>query len=90
MHTYAYAWAKLTQTQPIIFQGINLSGGQKARVALARACYQNADVYLLDDPLSAVDVHVSRHLMDQCIRGILKEKTVVLVTHQVRQAIVCI
>jgi ABC-type nitrate/sulfonate/bicarbonate transport system ATPase subunit len=65
-------------------QGINLSGGQKARVALARACYQDADVYILDDPLSAVDVHVSRHLVERCVRGILKGKSVVLVTHQVR------
>lgn len=63
-------------------KGINLSGGQKARVSLARACYQDADVYLLDDPLAAVDVHVARHLMDQCVLGILKSKAVVLVTHQ--------
>lgn len=62
-------------------KGINLSGGQKARVSLARACYQNADVYLLDDPLAAVDVHVARHLMDQCVLGMLKSKAVVLVTH---------
>ncbi len=48
-------------------RGINLSGGQKQRVALARAVYSDADVYLLDDPLSAVDVHVGRHLFERVI-----------------------
>ena len=47
-------------------QGVNLSGGQQQRVALARACYAAADVVLLDDPLSAVDAHTGRHLMDEC------------------------
>lgn len=47
-------------------QGVNLSGGQQQRVALARACYAGADVILLDDPLSAVDAHTGRHLMDKC------------------------
>jgi ATP-binding cassette subfamily C (CFTR/MRP) protein 1 len=65
-------------------KGINLSGGQKARVSLARACYQNADVYLLDDPLSAVDVHVSKTLFEDCIKGFLAGKTIVLVTHQIQ------
>ncbi|KAK9823545.1 hypothetical protein WJX72_003616 [[Myrmecia] bisecta] len=65
-------------------KGINLSGGQRHRVALARACYQDADVYLLDDPLSAVDAHVGRHLMEQCVCGLLAGKTRVLVTHQVQ------
>ena len=57
-------------------QGINLSGGQKQRVALARAVYQNNDVYLLDDPLAAVDAHVSAHLFDKVIgpSGLLKFK----------------
>ena len=65
-------------------KGINLSGGQKQRVSLARAVYSNADVYLLDDPLSAVDAHVSRHLFDKVIgpEGILKHKTRILVTHR--------
>lgn len=49
-------------------RGITLSGGQKQRVAVARALYENADVYLLDDPLSAVDSHVGRALFEQCIR----------------------
>jgi ATP-binding cassette subfamily C (CFTR/MRP) protein 1 len=65
-------------------KGINLSGGQKARVSLARACYQDADVYLLDDPLSAVDVHVSKTLFDDCVKGYLAGKTIVLVTHQIQ------
>ena len=57
-------------------QGINLSGGQKQRVSLARAVYQEADVYLLDDPLSAVDSHVGKHIFDKVIgpEGILKGK----------------
>ncbi|KAG0364528.1 hypothetical protein BGZ54_007412 [Gamsiella multidivaricata] len=64
-------------------RGINLSGGQKQRVSLARAAYGGADVYLLDDPLSAVDAHVDRHLWDNLIgpHGILKDKTRILVTH---------
>jgi len=65
-------------------KGINLSGGQKARISLARAVYGGADVYLLDDPLSAVDVHVSKHLFERCIQGYLKGKTVILVTHQIQ------
>eukprot|EP00505_MAST-04D_sp_SCG-Rhode-Island_P001890 Stramenopile-MAST_4_protein_1890 len=64
-------------------RGVNLSGGQKARVSLARAVYADADVILLDDPLSAVDVHVGKHLMDKCICGpLLANKTRILVTHQ--------
>jgi ABC-type multidrug transport system fused ATPase/permease subunit len=61
--------------------GGNLSGGQKQRVAIARACYQDADVYLFDDPLSAVDPEVGNHIFEQCICGILKDKTRLLVTH---------
>ncbi|XP_040924346.1 ATP-binding cassette sub-family C member 3 isoform X5 [Betta splendens] len=64
-------------------KGINLSGGQRQRVSLARALYSDADVYLLDDPLSAVDAHVSKHIFDSLIgpEGVLKGKTRILVTH---------
>lgn len=65
-------------------RGVSLSGGQRARVNLARAVYQDADIYLLDDPLSAVDTHVGRELFDQCIMRYLKDKTVILVTHQLQ------
>ncbi|NXT25434.1 MRP1 protein, partial [Syrrhaptes paradoxus] len=66
-------------------KGVNLSGGQKQRVSLARAVYCNADVYLFDDPLSAVDAHVGKHIFEKVIgpKGILKNKTRVLVTHAV-------
>ncbi|KAB0372887.1 hypothetical protein FD755_015640, partial [Muntiacus reevesi] len=64
--------------------GTPLSEGEKARVSLARAVYQDADIYLLDDPLSAVDAGVSRHLFEQCIRQALKEKITILVTHQLQ------
>uniref|UniRef100_A0A8C4HKF5 Multidrug resistance-associated protein 4 n=1 Tax=Dicentrarchus labrax TaxID=13489 RepID=A0A8C4HKF5_DICLA len=65
-------------------RGATLSGGQKARVNLARAVYQDADIYLLDDPLSAVDAEVGRHLFEQCICGMLRNKPRVLVTHQLQ------
>ncbi|KAF7106813.1 hypothetical protein CFC21_107522 [Triticum aestivum] len=64
-------------------RGINLSGGQKQRVQLARALYQNADIYLLDDPFSAVDAHTATSLFNDYVMGILSDKTVLLVTHQV-------
>jgi len=64
-------------------KGINISGGQKQRVSLARAAYFDADVYLFDDPLSAVDSHVGKHIFDNLLskNGMLKNKTRVLVTH---------
>jgi ATP-binding cassette, subfamily C (CFTR/MRP), member 1 len=65
-------------------RGVTLSGGQKARVNIARAAYNDADIYLLDDPLSAVDAHVGHHLMDQCISRLLAGKTRILVTHQLQ------
>lgn len=66
-------------------KGINLSGGQKQRVSLARAVYNDADIYFLDDPLSAVDSHVGKHIFEQVIgpTGLLANKTRVLVTHGV-------
>ncbi|ELP91552.1 multidrug resistance protein, putative [Entamoeba invadens IP1] len=60
--------------------GSNLSGGQKQRLALARAAYQNADIYLLDDCLSAVDANVGQNIFNNCIKSILREKTRVLIT----------
>ncbi|KAJ1529288.1 hypothetical protein ONE63_006086 [Megalurothrips usitatus] len=65
-------------------RGINLSGGQKQRVALARALYANKDIYLLDDPLSAVDVTVGAYIFEHYILKELQNKTVVLVTHQIQ------
>ena len=64
-------------------KGINLSGGQKQRVSLARAVYHDSDLYLLDDPLSAVDAHVAQHLFQQVIgpKSLLKRKTRLLATH---------
>nr|KYP71897.1 ABC transporter C family member 10 [Cajanus cajan] len=69
-------------------RGVNLSGGQKQRIQLARALYQNADVYLLDDPFSAVDAHTATNLFNVMVsafihRYSLAGKTVLLVTHQV-------
>lgn len=64
--------------------GATLSGGQKARIALARAVYQDKAIYLLDDVLSAVDVNVARHIFQHCIMGLLRNKTRILCTHHVQ------
>ncbi|KAJ9691132.1 hypothetical protein PVL29_013349 [Vitis rotundifolia] len=63
-------------------RGVNISGGQKQRVSMARAVYSNSDVYIFDDPLSALDAHVGRQVFDRCIKGELRGKTRVLVTNQ--------
>ncbi|KAI9658804.1 MAG: hypothetical protein M1831_003830 [Alyxoria varia] len=63
-------------------KGITVSGGQKQRLNIARAIYYNANIVLMDDPLSAVDAHVGRHIMDNAICGLLKDKARVLATHQ--------
>jgi ATP-binding cassette subfamily C (CFTR/MRP) protein 1 len=63
-------------------RGITVSGGQKQRMNIARAIYFNADIILMDDPLSAVDAHVGRHIMDNAICGLLKNKCRILATHQ--------
>eukprot|EP01119_Soliformovum_irregulare_P016739 TRINITY_DN4887_c3_g1_i1.p1 TRINITY_DN4887_c3_g1~~TRINITY_DN4887_c3_g1_i1.p1 ORF type:complete len:888 (+),score=209.87 TRINITY_DN4887_c3_g1_i1:55-2718(+) len=65
-------------------RGINLSGGQRQRIALARAVYQDCDVYLIDDCLSAVDAHVGHEIFDKVLVGLLKSKTRILVTHQLQ------
>ncbi|KAM2328293.1 hypothetical protein ACFXTH_014771 [Malus domestica] len=67
-------------------RGVNLSGGQKQRIQLARALYQNADVYLLDDPFSAVDAHTATSLFNKYVMGAPAEKTVLLVTHQLKNS----
>ncbi|KAG9403133.1 hypothetical protein AC1031_006681 [Aphanomyces cochlioides] len=62
-------------------KGINLSGGQKARVCLARACYSDADIFILDSPLSAVDAIVQNEIFTKCFLGLLRKKTILLITH---------
>uniref|UniRef100_F6Q5Y8 Uncharacterized protein n=1 Tax=Ciona intestinalis TaxID=7719 RepID=F6Q5Y8_CIOIN len=65
-------------------RGINLSGGQKQRISLARAVYSEREIIFLDDPLSAVDAHVGRHIFFECIKKDLSDKTVLFVTHQLQ------
>ena len=65
-------------------RGIVLSGGQRARVELARALYSNADIYLLDDPLSAVDAKVGQHIFQTCVRGLLSKSTRIMVMHNLQ------
>ncbi|KAF1331594.1 Atp-binding protein, partial [Globisporangium splendens] len=62
-------------------KGVNLSGGQQARLCLARACYSDADVFILDSPLAAVDAVVQSEVFSKCICGLLQDKTILLVTH---------
>ncbi|RKO92852.1 P-loop containing nucleoside triphosphate hydrolase protein, partial [Blyttiomyces helicus] len=64
-------------------KGVNLSGGQKARISLARAAYSHAPILLLDDPLSAVDAPTAKHLLHHCLLGVMKNRTVILVSHAV-------
>jgi len=64
-------------------KGINLSGGQKARVSLARAVYEDADIILMDDPISALDANVKKKIFKEVFQGLLKHKTRILVTHAV-------
>ncbi|XP_049458237.1 ATP-binding cassette sub-family C member 12 isoform X1 [Epinephelus fuscoguttatus] len=70
-------------------RGLNLSGGQKQRISLARAVYSNKDIFLLDDPLSAVDGHVGKHIFEECIKKELQGKSVILVTHQLQYLEFC-
>ncbi|KAH0554301.1 probable multidrug resistance-associated protein lethal(2)03659 [Cotesia glomerata] len=65
-------------------RGVSLSGGQRARINLARAVYSDAPLFLLDDPLSAVDAHVGKHMFEECIERYLHGKTRILVTHQIQ------
>ncbi|XP_011301174.1 probable multidrug resistance-associated protein lethal(2)03659 [Fopius arisanus] len=65
-------------------RGSSLSGGQKARINLARSVYRQADVYIFDDPLSAVDTHVGKHLFEECLQRYLGGKTRILATHQLQ------
>ncbi len=64
-------------------KGINLSGGQKARVSLARAVYADSDIVLMDDPISALDANVRKQIFKQVFQGLLASKTRILVTHAV-------
>jgi ABC-type bacteriocin/lantibiotic exporter with double-glycine peptidase domain len=66
-----------------------LSGGQKARISLARAVYANPEILLLDDPISALDVHVRKAIFEKVIKGVCREKTRVLVTHAVDYLHLC-
>jgi ABC-type multidrug transport system fused ATPase/permease subunit len=67
-------------------RGITLSGGQRARVSIARAVYADADVYILDDPIAALDAHVGRAVFHHCVRGVLRSKAVMLITHALAYA----
>ncbi|TRY99951.1 hypothetical protein DNTS_010308 [Danionella cerebrum] len=70
-------------------RGANLSGGQRQRISLARALYSNRDIYILDDPLSALDTHVGNHIFNNAIKKQLQGKTVIFVTHQLQYLVDC-
>ncbi|XP_054869260.1 ATP-binding cassette sub-family C member 12 [Amphiprion ocellaris] len=70
-------------------RGLNLSGGQKQRISLARAVYSDKDIFLLDDPLSAVDAHVGKHIFEECVKKELQGKSIILVTHQLQYLEFC-
>uniref|UniRef100_A0A8C2DVI9 ATP-binding cassette, sub-family C (CFTR/MRP), member 5 n=1 Tax=Cyprinus carpio TaxID=7962 RepID=A0A8C2DVI9_CYPCA len=70
-------------------RGANLSGGQRQRISLARALYSNRDIYIFDDPLSALDAHVGNHIFNNAIRKHLRGKTVIFVTHQLQYLVDC-
>uniref|UniRef100_A0A8D2PS02 ATP-binding cassette sub-family C member 5 n=1 Tax=Zosterops lateralis melanops TaxID=1220523 RepID=A0A8D2PS02_ZOSLA len=70
-------------------RGANLSGGQRQRISLARALYSDRDIYILDDPLSALDAHVGNHIFNSAIRKHLKSKTVLFITHQLQYLVDC-
>ncbi|XP_006882637.1 PREDICTED: ATP-binding cassette sub-family C member 11 [Elephantulus edwardii] len=70
-------------------RGLNLSGGQKQRISLARAVYSSREIYLFDDPLSAVDAHVGKHIFEECMKKMLLGKTIILVTHQLQYLEFC-
>lgn len=61
--------------------GLNISGGQKTRINIARALYSDRDIVLLDDPLSAVDVHVGKYLVQECFLKYLRSKSILIITH---------
>ncbi|XP_075997924.1 ATP-binding cassette sub-family C member 5 [Genypterus blacodes] len=70
-------------------RGANLSGGQRQRISLARALYSDRDVYVLDDPLSALDAQVANHIFNHAIRKHLRHKTVIFITHQLQYLVDC-
>ncbi|XP_028650798.1 multidrug resistance-associated protein 5 isoform X2 [Erpetoichthys calabaricus] len=70
-------------------RGANLSGGQRQRISLARALYSNRSIYILDDPLSALDAHVGNHIFNNAIKKQLKHKTILFVTHQLQYLVDC-
>ncbi|XP_067362281.1 multidrug resistance-associated protein 5 isoform X1 [Channa argus] len=70
-------------------RGANLSGGQRQRISLARALYSNRDIYILDDPLSALDAHVANHIFHNAIKKQLRHKTIIFVTHQLQYLVDC-